>query len=95
MYILYLRHFLITNEPLSSNNYFFSSLKARFHRDVALLGEEVALRARMTDLPSWFNFPDVERVQWINTILGILWPRIEAYADTLLRVEVGNKMLKI
>ena len=63
--------------------------QARFHRSISLLGEEPALRARLTtDLPSWFHFPDVERAHWLNSIVTALWPHVAAYADRVLRLTV-------
>lgn len=45
------------------------------------------------DLPSWVNFPDYERVAWLNGILRQLWPCVgrsaaawaEGNVDALLR----------
>ena len=55
---------------------------------MSLLGEEEALRARLTELPSWLTFPDVERVHWINSIITTLWPHVGNYADRVLRLTV-------
>ncbi|KAK9861272.1 hypothetical protein WJX84_001563 [Apatococcus fuscideae] len=30
------------------------------------------------DMPSWMTYPDFERVGWVNTVLGQLWPRLDA-----------------
>jgi Ca2+-dependent lipid-binding protein len=30
-------------------------------------------------LPSWVNFPDKERVEWLNKIIKQLWPYLSIY----------------
>ena len=58
------------------------------HQDIALAGEEAALKERLRELPSWFNFPDVEKVEWINHIVTSVWPHVSAYVDRTLRTQV-------
>lgn len=36
------------------------------------------------DLPPWVNFPDVEKVEWLNKILQQSWPFIGQYLEKLL-----------
>ncbi|KAL2104273.1 hypothetical protein ACEWY4_001141 [Coilia grayii] len=36
------------------------------------------------DLPSWVNFPDVEKVEWVNKIIQQAWPFIGQYLEKLL-----------
>uniref|UniRef100_A0A3Q0S8X6 Extended synaptotagmin 1 n=1 Tax=Amphilophus citrinellus TaxID=61819 RepID=A0A3Q0S8X6_AMPCI len=36
------------------------------------------------DLPPWVNFPDVEKVEWVNKILQQAWPFIGQYLEKLL-----------
>uniref|UniRef100_A0A3Q3F5X2 Extended synaptotagmin-like protein 1a n=1 Tax=Labrus bergylta TaxID=56723 RepID=A0A3Q3F5X2_9LABR len=36
------------------------------------------------DLPPWVNFPDVEKVEWLNKILQQAWPFIGQYLEKLL-----------
>ncbi|KAK9954223.1 hypothetical protein ABG768_016316 [Culter alburnus] len=36
------------------------------------------------DLPAWVNFPDVEKVEWMNKILQQAWPFIGQYLEKLL-----------
>ncbi|KAK9917790.1 hypothetical protein WJX75_008296 [Coccomyxa subellipsoidea] len=31
------------------------------------------------NLPSWINFPDFERVNWVNMVFSQLWPNLSAY----------------
>ena len=52
------------------------------------VGEEKALKERLRELPSWFNFPDVERVEWFNHITTTLWPHVAVYVDRVLRMQV-------
>ena len=60
------------------------------------LGEELAKNekrlslALMDELPSWVNFPDVERVEWVNRILDQLWPHIGEFVETLLKTTVES-----
>ncbi|XP_037335245.2 extended synaptotagmin-1 [Pungitius pungitius] len=44
---------------------------------------EKAFRTKR-DLPPWVNFPDVEKVEWINKILQQAWPFIGQYLEKLL-----------
>lgn len=44
---------------------------------------EKAFRAKK-DLPPWVNFPDVEKVEWLNKILQQAWPFIGQYLEKLL-----------
>ena len=47
--------------------------KAEFHRRVAELGEEAALKSVMHgELPSWVSFPDKARENKQSVLLG--WP---------------------
>ncbi|KAM9752946.1 extended synaptotagmin-1 [Menidia menidia] len=36
------------------------------------------------DLPPWVNFPDVEKVEWLNKILQQAWPFVGQYVEKLL-----------
>ncbi|XP_070765782.1 extended synaptotagmin-1 [Enoplosus armatus] len=36
------------------------------------------------DLPPWVNFPDVEKVEWLNKILQQAWPFVGQYLEKLL-----------
>uniref|UniRef100_A0A8C5EF11 SMP-LTD domain-containing protein n=1 Tax=Gouania willdenowi TaxID=441366 RepID=A0A8C5EF11_GOUWI len=44
---------------------------------------EMVFRAKR-DLPPWVNFPDVEKVEWLNKILQQAWPFIGQYLEKLL-----------
>ncbi|GLD46093.1 extended synaptotagmin-1-like protein [Lates japonicus] len=41
------------------------------------------LRAKR-DLPPWVNFPDVEKVEWLNKIVQQAWPFVGQYLEKLL-----------
>ncbi|KAM6927192.1 uncharacterized protein FYW49_003387 [Xenentodon cancila] len=36
------------------------------------------------DLPAWINFPDVEKVEWLNKVLQQVWPYVGQYLEKLL-----------
>ncbi|XP_062271705.1 extended synaptotagmin-1 [Scomber scombrus] len=36
------------------------------------------------DLPAWINFPDVEKVEWLNKVLQQVWPFVGQYLEKLL-----------
>ncbi|CAI5446597.1 unnamed protein product [Caenorhabditis angaria] len=52
-------------------------------RSTALREREVIL-AQLQDLPAWVQFPDTERVEWINKVVHQLWPYIGEYARTFM-----------
>ena len=66
----------------------------RFHK--TMLGQELAknekrlILARMDELPSWVNFPDVERVEWLNRILDQLWPHVGEFVEKMLKTTVES-----
>lgn len=37
------------------------------------------------EIPSWVMFPDVERVEWVNILLKLFWPKINVLAVKSLR----------
>jgi hypothetical protein len=50
------------------------------------MGEERALKSlSLEEFPSWFTFPDKERVEWINMLVTALWPHIGDYGEAVLR----------
>nr|XP_046251693.1 extended synaptotagmin-1 [Scatophagus argus] len=44
---------------------------------------ESVFRAKR-DLPPWVNFPDVEKVEWLNKIIQQAWPFVGQYLEKLL-----------
>ena len=54
-----------------------------------LVANERAAVTLCPDLPSWVNFPDVERAEWINKILHQIWPFVGKILDKILRENVG------
>lgn len=39
-------------------------------------------------LPAWVNFPDVERVEWINKIVKQMWPYFGMYMEKLFQEKI-------
>nr|DBA19527.1 TPA: hypothetical protein GDO54_015349 [Pyxicephalus adspersus] len=39
-------------------------------------------------LPAWVNFPDVERVEWINKVLKQMWPYFGMYMEKLFQEKI-------
>ncbi|XP_030635579.1 extended synaptotagmin-1 [Chanos chanos] len=63
--------------------------EARLRSAIQLLGnEQEYTSAKMLkskrDLPAWVNFPDVEKVEWLNKVLQQAWPFIGQYLEKLL-----------
>lgn len=54
--------------------------------------EKEVILATVDDLPSWVNFPDVERAEWINKILDQVWPFIGDYVRDLLLNSIQQKI---
>lgn len=63
--------------------------QARARRNIAiacaLADEKDVILARITDLPSWVYFPDVERCEWVNRILQQLWFNANYFARDLVK----------
>ncbi|VDN02827.1 unnamed protein product [Thelazia callipaeda] len=53
-------------------------------RQTALKEREVIL-AQLQDLPAWVQFPDTERVEWLNKVVLQLWPYIGEYSKIFMR----------
>ncbi|GFN89709.1 extended synaptotagmin-like protein 2 [Plakobranchus ocellatus] len=68
------------------------STKAKQHKTA--ISQEIArdeksvILARVEDLPSWVNFPDVERAEWMNKILDQMWPYIGEFVEKIMRESV-------
>ncbi|XP_067864139.1 extended synaptotagmin-2-A-like isoform X2 [Heptranchias perlo] len=65
--------------------------RSRLFRALAFLEhEEKTLREniRSSDLPAWVNFPDVERVEWINKTVKHMWPFISQFVEKLLKETI-------
>ncbi len=59
------------------------------HRELAVMGQERFLRSTSREqLPPWLILPDVERVEWINSIVAAIWPHVGLYANKVLREVV-------
>lgn len=44
------------------------------------------------DLPSWVNFPDYERVGWVNSIISQLWPHVSMAATGLVGDQLNPQL---
>ncbi|VDN57233.1 unnamed protein product [Dracunculus medinensis] len=51
----------------------------------ATLKEREVIMAQLQDLPAWVQFPDTERVEWMNKVILQLWPYIGEYSKQFLR----------
>ena len=58
------------------------------------IANEKAAVAICPDLPSWVNFPDVERAEWVNKILHQMWPFVGKVLDRFLRENIGPVLRK-
>ncbi|BFZ22451.1 hypothetical protein BsWGS_25490 [Bradybaena similaris] len=67
--------------------------KKHVSRDIARDEKEVIL-ARVDDLPSWVNFPDVERAEWVNKMLRQMWPYIGEMVEKILRQSVEQSIVQ-
>ncbi|XP_073726584.1 extended synaptotagmin-1 [Misgurnus anguillicaudatus] len=68
--------------------------EARLRSAIELVSDEQecmstkSFRSRK-DLPSWVNFPDVEKVEWLNKIIHQAWPFIGQYLEKLLTETIA------
>uniref|UniRef100_A0A8C7IDQ6 Extended synaptotagmin 2 n=1 Tax=Oncorhynchus kisutch TaxID=8019 RepID=A0A8C7IDQ6_ONCKI len=63
----------------------------RMYRALAFFEQEernVQQSLTSSDLPSWVNFPDVERVEWLNKTVRQMWPYICQFVEKLLRETI-------
>lgn len=63
--------------------------EARLRSAIQFLGNEEELTSRTAsgikrELPAWVNFPDVEKVEWLNKVLQQVWPFVGQYLEKLL-----------
>ncbi|CAN2389070.1 Extended, partial [Pristimantis euphronides] len=49
---------------------------------------EVTRGLRTQQLPAWVNFPDVERVEWINKVVQQMWPYFGMYMEKLFQEKI-------
>ncbi|CAG9782940.1 unnamed protein product [Diatraea saccharalis] len=59
--------------------------KRNLAKAAAVSSEKDVVLARLSDLPSWVFFPDVERAEWLNRILLQVWPNVNHYGRSLLK----------
>ncbi|XP_041808275.1 extended synaptotagmin-1 [Chelmon rostratus] len=63
--------------------------EARLRSAIQFLDNEEEYTSRKVskikrELPSWVNFPDVEKVEWLNKVLQQVWPFVGQYLEKLL-----------
>ncbi|XP_030765310.1 extended synaptotagmin-3-like [Sitophilus oryzae] len=46
------------------------------------------------DLPSWLNFPDREKAEWLNEIIAQLWPSLNCYIIKYCRGKIQTNIRK-
>ncbi|XP_050969517.1 extended synaptotagmin-1 isoform X2 [Labeo rohita] len=68
--------------------------EARLRSAIQLVNDEheyissKSFRSRR-DLPSWVNFPDVEKVEWLNKVIQQAWPYIGQFLEKLLTETIA------
>jgi Ca2+-dependent lipid-binding protein len=51
--------------------------------------------ASLQEVPAWTMFPDVERVEWVNSILSHFWLKIDHVVAKVLKTKLQPKLQKI
>uniref|UniRef100_A0A158R441 Extended synaptotagmin-2 n=1 Tax=Syphacia muris TaxID=451379 RepID=A0A158R441_9BILA len=51
----------------------------------AAIREREVVMAQFQDLPAWVNFPDTERVEWLNKVVLQLWPYVGEYGKNFIQ----------
>ncbi|XP_034416123.1 extended synaptotagmin-2 [Cyclopterus lumpus] len=57
---------------------------AFFERDERSIKQSVTI----SDLPPWVNFPDIERVEWLNKTVKQMWPYMCQFVEKLLHETI-------
>lgn len=71
---------------VSLSLYCYGRGRDQANKPVTLMNERDAiLQSLKENIPSWVMFPDVERAEWINSVMKTLWPRIKDYGERQLR----------
>ncbi|KAK9887366.1 hypothetical protein WA026_022034 [Henosepilachna vigintioctopunctata] len=53
--------------------------RIKSRKAMALAGDQELILSQYNKLPPWVSFPDIERAEWINTIIQQLWPTVNNY----------------
>ena len=48
------------------------------------------LKKLLGELPPWVNFPEYERMSWLNTILEKLWPSVNEAVGAIVAQKSGE-----
>uniref|UniRef100_A0A915HL53 SMP-LTD domain-containing protein n=1 Tax=Romanomermis culicivorax TaxID=13658 RepID=A0A915HL53_ROMCU len=59
----------------------------------AAMKEKEVILAQLKDLPAWVQFPDTERVEWMNKVIFQLWPYIGEYSKWFIK-EIVEPQIK-
>lgn len=78
----------VTREYWRKNN----AIKREVAKASATANEKDVILARISDLPAWVYFPDIERCEWINRILQQIWPNANYYAKDLVKDVIEPKV---
>ncbi|XP_011612041.2 extended synaptotagmin-1 [Takifugu rubripes] len=68
--------------------------EARLKSAIEFLDDEDECTSRQMsrikrELPAWVNFPDVEKVEWLNKVLQQVWPFVGQYLEKLLMETIA------
>uniref|UniRef100_A0A3B4C9Q8 Extended synaptotagmin-like protein 1b n=1 Tax=Pygocentrus nattereri TaxID=42514 RepID=A0A3B4C9Q8_PYGNA len=69
--------------------------EARLKAAMQSLGEDqesCSASVAQRDLPAWVNFPDVEKVEWLNKVIQQAWPYIGQYLEKLLTESIAPSL---
>ncbi|CAG9107919.1 unnamed protein product [Plutella xylostella] len=65
-----------------------SEYRRELAKAAASTSEKDVVLARLSDLPAWVFFPDVERAEWLNRILLQVWPNVNHFVRALVKDSI-------
>ena len=57
-------------------------------RQLIAENEMMEIERRLKELPSWVQFPEEEKAEWLNAMLNKFWPFVERYVQDFIRTQV-------
>lgn len=66
-------------------------LRNQLHRS----SDEASSVVDLCQIPAWMMFPDVERADWLNTIIKMFWSNVKKIVETALMKKVEPMLQKI
>lgn len=57
--------------------------------------EKDVLAEYLPAFPAWVNFPDFERVEWVNSVIGQLWAYVDPYSTYFVQTYIEPKIKEI